>query len=131
LTIQVPEVSPATVVSPNLLARILSGVSGSGVGRQSARFVACQIFAFVVLGILATVRKQEWSQSKFGRARASQALAGAALFAAASVVDGCASAHTLPISTPTPAAQTYTVTVTASGTNAPSHSQSIALTVQP
>jgi len=130
LTIQVPQASPATVASPNLLARNLSGVSGSGVGLLSVRFVACQIFAFVVLGILPAVRKQDWSQSKFGRARASQALAGAALFAVVSVVGGCASAHTLLTTTPMPAAQTYTVTITASGTNAPSHSQSITLTVR-
>jgi hypothetical protein len=131
LTIQVPQASAASVAGLNLLARIRTGVSGGGVGLLSAGFVAWQIFVFAVLGILATVCKQEWSQSKFVPARAWRALVAAGLFGVVSVVGGCASAHTLPTTTPTPAAQTYTVTVMASGTNAPSHSQSITLTVQP
>jgi Glycoside hydrolase family 44/Bacterial Ig-like domain (group 3) len=128
MTVQVPQTTAAAVEAAQR-ARAKIAEYGFGLSRSTEWFsrysTALCVLAIAIVCALGRRRDRNLSQSWSLRLR--QATTLAAALAIAWFAGGCASIHTQPASV---LSQSYTVTITAGGNNAPTHSQTITLTVR-
>jgi hypothetical protein len=126
VTVQVPQTKAAALVE-DLNARVRfagHALALRGAVAWAAQYsIALSLWAIAIL--FARRRRKNGAVPETWGFRLSQALVAA--LAIASFAGGCASIHTQPVSVPP---QNYTMTITATGANAPTHSQTITLTIE-